>query len=43
VLERHDFSLRPVEVIGNVGYLPTELVKGVANDPPEAVVSASKV
>jgi len=30
MLERHDFGLRPVEVISDVGYLLVKLIQGVA-------------
>jgi hypothetical protein len=30
MLERHDLCLRPVKVIGDVGYLLVELLQGVA-------------
>jgi hypothetical protein len=30
VLQRHDFRLRPMEVIGDVGYFLVEPIQGVA-------------
>src|SRR5690349_19128840 len=34
VLELHDFGERPVEVVGDEGYLLVELFEGVASDSP---------
>ena len=43
MLEGHDLTVRPVEVIRDVGYLLPEQVEGVADYPPAVARSSSKV
>ncbi len=41
VLEGQDLVQRPVEVVGDVGYLLEQPVEGVAYDPPRRTTSTS--
>ena len=43
VFQLHHLLRSPVKVIRNEGYLPVELVQGVAKDPPEAGASGRAV
>ncbi len=43
VLQRHDLLIRPMKVIGDVGYLLVEPVEGVAYDSPDGRKSTSKL
>lgn len=40
MLELHDLVMRPVEVVGDKGYLLEQGIEGVAQDPPRPICSA---
>src|SRR6202020_1296987 len=42
MIERHDLLVRPVQVVGNKGYLLIQTVRGVADHSPTALISTSK-
>jgi hypothetical protein len=42
MFQGQDLVVRPVEVIGDEGYLLDQLVEGVAEDPPRPARSTSK-
>lgn len=39
VLHGHDLIMWPIEVIGNIGYLLTQAIEGVAGYPPRSAKS----
>jgi len=41
VFQLHDLFIRPVKVIGNIGYLLKQTVRGVAYSSPEPPTSTS--
>src|SRR5262249_29862704 len=43
VVEIHDLPVRPMKVIGDVGYLLKQAIGGVADHPPSAVISTSNL
>jgi len=41
MIERHELVIRPVEMVGEHGYLLVELIEGVAGDSPSGCGSTS--